>query len=449
LLATAMGVAYSIGFAFFHTKPVWKLLKKFPLKMVDCPNNEYQALELNIRNFIDKNRELQNQINYDRDNFRKNLLTRLLVQESYTNADEKLVDDYLPYLSGGCRILCLEFTYSKVVDAEITGSRLLEEIKQIVMNDALLVQMTHSQFVILVKENKDLIHWMSRTVTIINTSLSYHKISLMVGVSEVFSSLERLHSAYLHAVFCMRLVGEEPLSIFNSNVKKENENNQGFQFIHLYRLHNAVLACDSNKAHFYLDTMMKNAKIRIISDKDVLQRLSHAVLLALGSICNDMEIPALINNYDLYQTLNSYDCILSYLRNLVDNIIEILNQKRNAPALELHKRVVCYLKENFPDASISIDSIAEHFRVSKSYLYRVMKSITRTSLSEILEGIRMEEAKKMLCYTDFSVTEIASACGYNSTNTFYKVYKKNFGVSPSVDRKFDVDQNIIPDSEQI
>jgi AraC-like DNA-binding protein len=467
LLAIAMGVIYSIGSAFLHTKPVRKLLEKFPLKTADCPNNEYQALEVNIRSYIDKNQKLQNQINYDRENFRKNLLTRLLVQESYTNADERLVADYLPHLSEECRILCLEFTYSKSVNAEITSSYLLEEIKQIVMNDAILVQMTHSRFVILVKENKDLIHWMSRTVIKINnridnridnrinnrintsfsgtsfsgTNFSGNKITLMAGVSETVSSLERLHSAYLHSIFCMRPVGEEPLSIFNTNVKKEIENNQGFQFIHLYRLHNAVLACDSNKAHFYLDTIMKNAKIGIISDRDVLQQLSYAVLLTLSSICNDMEIPVLINNYNLYQTLNSYDCILSYLRNLIDNIIEILDQKRNAPALELHKRVMHYLRENFPDASISIDSIAEYFHVSKTYLYRVIKNITKTSLSEILEGIRMEEARKMLYNTDFSITEIASACGYNSTNTFYKVYKKNFGVSPSVDRKFTVDQN--------
>jgi len=255
-----------------------------------------------------------------------------------------------------------------------------------------------------------------------------------------------LHSAYLHAIFCMRPVGEEPLSVFNSNVKKEFENNQGFQFIQLYRLHNAVLACDSEKAHYYLETIMKNAKVGFLSDKDVLQQLSYSVLLTLSSICNDMEIPVLINNYNLYQTLNSYDCILSYLRNLIDNIIEILEQKRSAPAVELHKRVMNYLRENYPDASISIDSIAEYFHVSKTYLYRVIKSISKTSLSEILENIRMEEARKMLRNTDYSITEIASACGYNSTNTFYKVYRKNFGVSPSADRRLAVDQhNDMPD----
>lgn len=311
LLATIMGVIYSISFAFLHTKPVKKLLEKFPLKTVNCPNNEYKALELNIKNYIDNNQKLQSQIDYERDNFRRNLLTRLLVQESYTNADEKLVNNYLPMLSEECRILCLEFIYGKSASTEIVGSRLVEEIKEIAIKDAMMVQMTHSQFVMLVREDKDLIQNITKTVNKINyiinsNSSSDGKITIMVGVSEAFSSLEKLHSAYLHAIFCMRPVGEGPLSVFNSNVKKEFENNQGFQFIHLYRLHNAILTCDSSRAHFYLDAIMKNARIGIVSDGNMLQQLFHAVLLTLSSICNDMEIPALINNYNLYQTLNSY-----------------------------------------------------------------------------------------------------------------------------------------------
>ena len=43
----------------------------------------------------------------------------------------------------------------------------------------------------------------------------------------------------------------------------------------------------------------------------------------------------------------------------------------------------------------------------------------------------MKEAARLLCTTQKPVDEIAEACGYPAQSTFYRVFKKYYGDSPS------------------
>ena len=50
--------------------------------------------------------------------------------------------------------------------------------------------------------------------------------------------------------------------------------------------------------------------------------------------------------------------------------------------------------------------------------------------AELLEA-RLSMAKKMLTYSDLSVSAIASACGFQSLYYFSKYFRQRLGVSPS------------------
>ncbi len=52
-----------------------------------------------------------------------------------------------------------------------------------------------------------------------------------------------------------------------------------------------------------------------------------------------------------------------------------------------------------------------------------------------LLNARLEKAEQLLKYTDFSITEIAEKCGFNSIYYFSKHFKENMGLSPSQARK--------------
>ena len=57
------------------------------------------------------------------------------------------------------------------------------------------------------------------------------------------------------------------------------------------------------------------------------------------------------------------------------------------------------------------------------------------SFSDYVTRIRLAEAEKLLVSTTSAVTEIAVACGFNSTSYFIKLFQQHKKVSPGQFRK--------------
>jgi len=60
----------------------------------------------------------------------------------------------------------------------------------------------------------------------------------------------------------------------------------------------------------------------------------------------------------------------------------------------------------------------------------LFKQVTGISFKEYLNKVRIEEAKSLLEHTDYSIMEIAVACGYSDQSYFTKVFKKATGITP-------------------
>ena len=61
----------------------------------------------------------------------------------------------------------------------------------------------------------------------------------------------------------------------------------------------------------------------------------------------------------------------------------------------------------------------------------MFKEKTGVNFSTYLENIRMTEAARLIQETDISLNELYFAVGYNNPNSFRRVFKKVFGVTPS------------------
>ena len=80
--------------------------------------------------------------------------------------------------------------------------------------------------------------------------------------------------------------------------------------------------------------------------------------------------------------------------------------------------------------TITLESVAEQINLSPTYLSKKFRHVTGKTFSEYVNFIRLRQATQMLLTTDDSVTDIATACGFNSSNYFKDCFKKKFGVSP-------------------
>lgn len=96
-------------------------------------------------------------------------------------------------------------------------------------------------------------------------------------------------------------------------------------------------------------------------------------------------------------------------------------------------QVISYMNNNYRTATV--ESIAEHFHLSRPYLSRIFKAHTNTTVIQALQRIRLEQAGEMLIRTQTPVQDIAEAVGYGDTTFFIRVFKKAYQETPLQYRK--------------
>lgn len=89
-----------------------------------------------------------------------------------------------------------------------------------------------------------------------------------------------------------------------------------------------------------------------------------------------------------------------------------------------------YVEEYISNSELSVDEIADHLKLSRSQLYRKIKSLTNYSPNELIRIIRLKYAKQLLNNKVRSISEVAYISGFSSPSYFTKCFKDIYGESP-------------------
>lgn len=100
----------------------------------------------------------------------------------------------------------------------------------------------------------------------------------------------------------------------------------------------------------------------------------------------------------------------------------------------LSARLIAYLTEHFTD-KISLDSLSRTFGVSRYKISRIFSATIGMSFSHYLNTLRVDQAKGMLHNPEFDILTIAFECGFESQQTFNRVFKEQCGLTPREFRK--------------
>lgn len=93
-----------------------------------------------------------------------------------------------------------------------------------------------------------------------------------------------------------------------------------------------------------------------------------------------------------------------------------------------------YINTHFHE-DIFLEKLADKYVTSPSYLSRLLKRNLGVSFNTYLANIRIARAKQLLESTSKSVNVIAEETGFNSRNTFIRMFKKHEGIIPSEYRR--------------
>jgi AraC-like DNA-binding protein len=79
---------------------------------------------------------------------------------------------------------------------------------------------------------------------------------------------------------------------------------------------------------------------------------------------------------------------------------------------------------------VTLDEVADAVGISKYHLVHQFKLYTQKSMMTVLMQMRLEEAWRML-RKGASISETATACGFESLPYFSTSFKKRFGITPT------------------
>ncbi len=136
----------------------------------------------------------------------------------------------------------------------------------------------------------------------------------------------------------------------------------------------------------------------------------------------------------------------AYNKKDIDTIVEhlfrlffLLNecptlQNEDTFALKQLHKAMQYIETNYENIS-SLNDVANALFISKFYLCHLFSKHLEVSFNDYLTQIRLKNAKYFLRHSNFSISEIALKCGFNSSAYFGAVFKKQFNLTPLQFRK--------------
>lgn len=118
--------------------------------------------------------------------------------------------------------------------------------------------------------------------------------------------------------------------------------------------------------------------------------------------------------------------ILDFLKKACD----YLQQKKKSHNTDLKRQVVEHVLLNLNDMNISLTSISLAFDINPTYLSRFFKEQTGENLVDFVNKRRVEKVKSLLAETNHAIQDIAEQCGFASSQSLLRVFKKYEGITP-------------------
>ncbi|MCR5666024.1 MAG: PocR ligand-binding domain-containing protein [Eubacterium sp.] len=137
-------------------------------------------------------------------------------------------------------------------------------------------------------------------------------------------------------------------------------------------------------------------------------------------------------NNDFLQKLPDYknfDDLCYALLEVLDSFMESMFPGAGSEMSKPVREAMEYITKYFA-TPLTLQDVAEQVHLNPSYFSRIFKQVTGSSFKEYLTMIRVEESKRLLQNTDYTLLSIAIAVGFEDQSYFSRVFKKQTGLTP-------------------
>lgn len=159
-----------------------------------------------------------------------------------------------------------------------------------------------------------------------------------------------------------------------------------------------------------------------------------ATIASRAAIKGGLDIDDAYNMSDSYiqkcELLSSPDRITNLQFHMILDFMEKVEQlHKGTNATKLALKVANYIQHHISE-TISTEEMAEELELSRPYLSKKFREETGKTLTDFILMEKTEEAKRLLRYSDKTLSSISLYLGFSSQSHFSNVFKKYAGKTP-------------------
>ncbi|MEF2967126.1 response regulator [Paenibacillus sp. M1] len=210
--------------------------------------------------------------------------------------------------------------------------------------------------------------------------------------------------------------------------------------IRLDALFQAMTDYDLVRVHDEIDNLFKS--VSTLRSKFTVYNLAMYIVFKLDHYLQSLDedlfelLGMELHSLDVVLKFEMMGDIRSWLVRKVFEISEMIRKKRATKNSRLIREILKTMKERIKE-NITLKDMAEQFSFSPNYLGHLFKEEVGKNFSEVLVGMRMEQARDLLKNPSMKIYEVADRVGYRYIPYFSRQFKETFGMTPMEFRKKD------------
>lgn len=99
------------------------------------------------------------------------------------------------------------------------------------------------------------------------------------------------------------------------------------------------------------------------------------------------------------------------------------------------QKILHFINENISESQLTVELLSSKIFLSRSQLYRKIKTLTGVSVNEFIRNVRLEKAKQLIEQGNNNINEISYKVGFTSPSYFAKCYKIKYGHLPTQEKR--------------
>ena len=265
-------------------------------------------------------------------------------------------------------------------------------------------------------------------------------VSAISGIHRSWKSIPDAYSEALQVIEYNSMFNENKVIFYHEFVKMPMEENFYYpeetenHIVNNLKIGDAKVVCNTIKKVINLNIDNNSTPVTI---RYLLVNIAGTIIKAINQF-EKQKYPVPQVSFEPLLQENSITDMYSIIEENVHDVCNAIKKHRAEQSKpsggDLYSQAVNIVKEHYSDKNLSVSLIADKLNVHLVHLSRTFMEYRGDSLSNYINSVRLNEAKKLILKGERLET-VSEKVGFGSLRTFMRVFKKSEGITPGQYKK--------------